>query len=66
MAADDLGSDEGYALNLIDAAQGTRAGGMTETARELIARAHVVASRRGEYRIVAEVKALRERWNTDP
>lgn len=61
MAADSLGSDEGYALNLIDAAQGAWAGGLHEEARGYLARAHVAASRRGEERIVAEVQTTREK-----
>jgi hypothetical protein len=62
MAADDLGSDEGYALNLIDAAQGAYAGGLREVARGYLARARIVASRRSEDRIVAEVDEIRARW----
>jgi hypothetical protein len=65
MAADDLGSDEGYALNLIDVAQGAKAGGMEDAASGYLARASIVATRRGEERIVAEVRTIREKWNQD-
>jgi len=66
MAADDLGSDEGYALNLIDVAHGAKAGGMDEASSGYLARANIVASRRGEDRIVAEVRGIREKWSEDP
>jgi hypothetical protein len=62
MAADDLGSDEGYALNLIDAAQGAYAGGLKEQASGYLSRAFIVASRRGEDRVVREVQTLRLKW----
>lgn len=66
MAADDLGSDEGYALNLIDAAQGAHAGGMRELARGYLNRALIVARRRSEDRIVREVEEIRARWEEGP
>lgn len=65
MSADDLGSDEGYALNLIDAAQGAHAGGLRERAREYLSRARLVAQRRSEDRIVSEVEEIRTRWDDD-
>jgi hypothetical protein len=64
MAADDLGSDEGYALNLIDAAHGAWAGGMRESARNYLNRARIAAHSRSEIRIVAEVEAVFEKWET--
>lgn len=66
MAADDLGTDEGYALNLIDVALGAKAGGMEDAASGYLARANIVASRRGEHKIVEEVRGIREKWNQEP
>ena len=63
MAADDLASDEGYALNLIDVAHGAKAGGMEDAASGYLARANLVASRRREDRIVEEVRGIREKWS---
>jgi hypothetical protein len=62
MAADDLGSDEGHALNLIDAAQGAHAGGKHSLALEQLALASVIANRRGEDRVGEEVEKLRQAW----
>lgn len=62
MAADDLGSNEGYALNLIDAAHGAYAGGMKEVARGYLNRALIVAQSRDEGRILAEIEGVREKW----
>lgn len=65
MAADDLGSDEGYALNLIDAAQGAHAGGMHREADHMLAMAMLSASRRREERVQEEAEALRAKWVSD-
>jgi hypothetical protein len=62
MAADEQGSDEGYALNLIDAAQGAWGGGMKEEARNYATRAIIIAQKRGESEVAKEAEALRERW----
>jgi hypothetical protein len=65
MAADELGSNEGYALNLIDAALGARAGGLKEHARNYLNRASVVANSRSEDRIAAEIDKIHTGWNED-
>lgn len=62
MAADELGSDEGHALNLIDAAQGAYAGGKHTLALEYLRRSLVVSNRRGEGRVTAEAECLRKAW----
>lgn len=59
MAADELGTEEGYALCLLEAAEGARLVGEAAIAVSLIERAGVVAARRREVEVVRLAKEAR-------